>query len=238
MPRLLKLAFGAAVLTVLVMGLLIGAQYGDNAEADAAIHNFVEGLPGLFFTLAFLGIGPLILVLAGRYAKRRLTVVFWGLVAAGLMGLVAWVGLVAAGLGSATSGSQEGYRSLNWVVACYLISLVVYFVFAFTRLSATPPLAGKQFLIKRTDGEGFSLPESQFQEVLRPSSFPSRPVESAMGYCIEVGGCEVLFSYEWHGMEVRFKGESLTDAQAAQIVSEIAENITKATGQKHEVSML
>ena len=95
-----------------------------------------------------------------------------------------------------------------------------------------------EFLIKRTDGDWFDLHASRFAEVLRPSSFASRPVEGWGDHRIEVRGCPVSFSYEDPGIQICFDGDALTEAEASQVVSEIAESITRATGQKSQVISL
>jgi hypothetical protein len=92
-----------------------------------------------------------------------------------------------------------------------------------------------EFLIKRTDGDWFDLHKSRFAEVLRPSSFPSRPIEGWGDHRIEIRGCPVSFSYEGPGIQVCFEGNAITEAEASQIVGEIAQSITKATSQKGEV---
>jgi hypothetical protein len=92
-----------------------------------------------------------------------------------------------------------------------------------------------EFLIRRTDGDWFDLHKRQFAEVVRPASFPSQPVEGCGDHRIEIRGCQISFSYEDPGIQVSFEGDSLTEAEASQIVSEIAESITKATGQKSRV---
>jgi hypothetical protein len=92
-----------------------------------------------------------------------------------------------------------------------------------------------EFLIKRTDGDWFDLHASRFTEVLRPASFPSNQVEGWGDHRIEIRGCPVSFSYENPGIQISFEGDSLTEAEASQVVSEIAESITRATGQKSQV---
>jgi hypothetical protein len=92
-----------------------------------------------------------------------------------------------------------------------------------------------KYLIKRTDGDWFDLHKSRQAEVLRPASFPSRPVEGLGDHRIEVRGCQISFSYEDPCIQVCFDGDTLTEAEASQIVAEIAENITKTTGQKSQV---
>ena len=92
-----------------------------------------------------------------------------------------------------------------------------------------------EFLIKRTDGDWFDLHSSRFAEVLRPSSFPSHPIEGRGDHRIEIRGCPVSFSYEDPGIQISFDGDMLSEAEASQVVSEIAESITRATGQKSQV---
>jgi hypothetical protein len=92
-----------------------------------------------------------------------------------------------------------------------------------------------EFLIRRADGEWFDLHKRQFPEAFVPSSFPSKPVEGWGDYRIEINGCQISFSYEDPGIQVCFEGASLSATEAAKIVGEVAENISKVTGQKARI---
>jgi hypothetical protein len=95
-----------------------------------------------------------------------------------------------------------------------------------------------EFLIRRSDGDWFDLHTNRFEEVLRPSSFESRPVHGWGDHRIEVRGCPISFSYEDPGIQVCFEGDGLTEAEASQIANEVAASITTATGQSSEVMPL
>lgn len=92
-----------------------------------------------------------------------------------------------------------------------------------------------EFLIKRTDGHWFEIPDSNFEDVVRPVSVPSRPLLGRDVYAIDTAGCEVTISFEEPGLQVSFMSGQVTEDLATKIVSEIAERITAATGQKSEV---
>lgn len=92
-----------------------------------------------------------------------------------------------------------------------------------------------EFLIRRSDGEWFNLHANRFEEVLRPSSFATQSVQGWGDHRIEVRGCPISFSFEDPGIQVCFEGDGLTEAESMQIVNEIAENITAATGQRSKV---
>ena len=88
-----------------------------------------------------------------------------------------------------------------------------------------------EYLIRRTDGKWFDLKHEQFGVTLRPTSFPSKPIEGWGDHRIKVLGCEVFFFYRDPGIHVSFEGTMPPDEVAKKIVDEIAANITKATGQ-------
>jgi hypothetical protein len=92
-----------------------------------------------------------------------------------------------------------------------------------------------EFLIIRTDGDWFDLKDDLFASTLRPTSFPSEPVEGWGDHRISVVGCEVSFSYEDPGIQVCFEGDLPPPGVARKIVDEIAARIAEVTGQKAEV---
>ena len=92
-----------------------------------------------------------------------------------------------------------------------------------------------EFLIKRTDGDWFDLPRAMYRAVLRPNSWPSRPIAGWGSHRIEVLGQEVAFSDEIAGILVIFEGGDIPKAPAQQVVEEILHNISQATGQSGTV---
>lgn len=135
MPRLVKLAIRTSVLIGGVMGLFILEQYARTSDARETMNRIGNRAQEMLGGLCVLSAGPLILILAGLFAKRKVTVVLCGLVAAAIMAGISWLAVTATGLGSAASGSQEGYRAANRLVWFFGGSLVVYFAVAFARLS-------------------------------------------------------------------------------------------------------
>jgi hypothetical protein len=67
-----------------------------------------------------------------------------------------------------------------------------------------------EFLIKRTDGDWFDLRHEHLKEVLRPTSYSSKPIEGCGDHRIEVEGCEVSFSYEDPGIQVCFESGAIS----------------------------
>ena len=90
---------------------------------------------------------------------------------------------------------------------------------------------GREYFIRRTDGEWFDFPINRCEEVLRPASFTSRTVKGWGDHRIEINGCEISFSFEDPGIQVHFESDQFSEAEADQIVKEIAESIASHTGQ-------
>jgi hypothetical protein len=87
--------------------------------------------------LFFLGLGILallVLLLAGFFAPGKVTVILAGLIAAILMVLECLLLNVLAGIGSATSTSQQGYQVLEITIAIFVLSLAAYFPLALIRV--------------------------------------------------------------------------------------------------------
>jgi hypothetical protein len=76
----------------------------------------------------------LILLLAGCFARGKVTVILAGILAAILMVLECLLLNVLAGIASATSTSQQGYQMLEITVAIFVVSLAAYFPLAFIRV--------------------------------------------------------------------------------------------------------
>jgi hypothetical protein len=92
-----------------------------------------------------------------------------------------------------------------------------------------------EYIIKRTDGDYFDVQRSQYADVLRPVSTPSRPIAGWGDHRIEVEGAEVSFSFEPPGYQVVFESHALTAERRLAIVEEILLSIEGATGQSGEV---
>ena len=90
---------------------------------------------------------------------------------------------------------------------------------------------GLEYLFRRTDGEWFDFPLSRCEEVLRPHSFTARTMQGQGDHRIEINGCEISFPFEDAGIQVCFKHDQFSEPEADQIVGEIAESITRLTGQ-------
>jgi hypothetical protein len=89
----------------------------------------------------------------------------------------------------------------------------------------------REYLIRRTDGEWFDLPESSLSEILRPITVPSKPVPGWGNHRIDVEGVEISFSIEDPGIMIVIEGE-LPDTTCGRVVEEVLANIEKATGQR------
>ena len=98
------------------------------------VDDFVLALAGflMFFGLGLAGL--LVLFLSARYARSELAVVVWGVIAAVLMVLECLVLNALAGLASATSTSQHGYRILSVAVVVFALSQIAYFPLAMVRV--------------------------------------------------------------------------------------------------------
>jgi hypothetical protein len=99
----------------------------DSEAMNEAILRFL-----LFFGLGAAGF--CVLVFSAFYARKAISFILWGLVATGFYVLhcVFWSWL--AGVGSATSGSQSGYRLLSQMAGFFAASLVIYACVACIRL--------------------------------------------------------------------------------------------------------
>jgi hypothetical protein len=89
--------------------------------------------------LFFLGLGILallVLLLAGLFARGKFMVILAGIVAAILMVLECLLLNLLAGIGSATSTSQQGYQMLEITIAVFVLSLTAYFPLALARIKA------------------------------------------------------------------------------------------------------
>jgi len=81
-----------------------------------------------FFGLGVLGLG--ILGVSALHSRSGTGVVIWGVVAAIPLALECMLLTTLAGIGSATSGSQAGYRLVTVVSWVLVVSLVGYFPLA------------------------------------------------------------------------------------------------------------
>ena len=85
-----------------------------------------------FFGLGLLGLGILLFSIA--CSRSRTAVVIWGIVAAIPMALECALLTAFAGIGSATSGSQAGYRVVAIVFLVLVVSLISNFPLALYRI--------------------------------------------------------------------------------------------------------
>jgi len=85
---------------------------------------FITGI-FLFFGLGLLGLA--VLVLSLLFARRRSAAISGGIAGGILMALQCLLLLLAAGIGSATSGQQAGYRVFGWVIFGCALSVAIYF---------------------------------------------------------------------------------------------------------------
>jgi hypothetical protein len=89
-----------------------------------------------------------------------------------------------------------------------------------------------EYIILPAGGGDFHLPAHRYDDVLRPNSLPSEPIEGYGTHSIDVDGCEVYFSDEQEGFQVVFECEEMPQEQTRRLVEEICANIERATGQK------
>ncbi len=93
-----------------------------------------------------------------------------------------------------------------------------------------------EFLIRRTDGEWFSLPgSSQLPEVLKPRTVPSQPTPGWGTHRIKIPNGVIAFSDEDPGIQIIFEEYTGSEAEALSIVTEILANIESATGQRGRI---
>ena len=82
-----------------------------------------------------------------------------------------------------------------------------------------------EFLIKRTDGEWFSLHKDHFKGVLRPKTTRSEACEGEGDHRIKIPSGYVSFSFEDPGLHVVFEDYTGSREEANQIVQEVLQNI-------------
>lgn len=92
-----------------------------------------------------------------------------------------------------------------------------------------------EFLIKTVDGQWFNLKPGDFAKACHPNSVAYEVSDGWGDHCIAVAGTEISFSYEDPGVQVSFDDDTMGEVQAMQIVTEIAGNLTEATGQASRV---
>src|SRR5207249_360756 len=90
-----------------------------------------------------------------------------------------------------------------------------------------------EFLIRRTDGEWFSLPgPGQLPEVLKPRTVPSQPTPGWGTHRISIPNGVIAFSDEDPGIQVIFEQYTGSEEEALMIVGEILANIESATASR------
>ena len=92
-----------------------------------------------------------------------------------------------------------------------------------------------EFLIKRTDGEWFSLHKNHFQEVLKPKHPRTESCQGNGDHCIQLPNGQIAFAFEDPGLHIIFEKYEGTREEAVRIVTEILENLTAFSGEKGEI---
>ncbi|MGQ0797007.1 MAG: hypothetical protein ACT4OI_03965 [Methanobacteriota archaeon] len=92
-----------------------------------------------------------------------------------------------------------------------------------------------EFLIRRTDGQWFSLPARMNAEVLKPRSVPSQPIAGWGDHRIKIPNGVIAFSYEDPGIQVVFEEYTGTEEEALETVGEILASIESATGERGRI---
>ena len=93
----------------------------------------------------------------------------------------------------------------------------------------------REYLIRAKNGEEFDIHLSQWPEVFRPTSFPSKVIDGWGLLRIEVLGCEISFSPEPPGTQIVFESGAISPEVADQIVREILESAEAFTAQLGEI---
>ncbi len=88
-----------------------------------------------------------------------------------------------------------------------------------------------EFLIRRTDGEWFTLDHRRLAEILKPHSVPSNQVRGWGNHRIRIPNGEISFSDEDPGWLICFEEFSGSREEAFRLVGEILANIEEATGE-------
>jgi hypothetical protein len=92
-----------------------------------------------------------------------------------------------------------------------------------------------EFLIKRTNGEWFSLHNDHFNEVLRPQTIKAEPCAGWGDYRIKIPNGYISFSFEDPGLHIVFENYSGTRDEAVRIVHEIVEKIEAFSGEQGRI---
>jgi hypothetical protein len=92
-----------------------------------------------------------------------------------------------------------------------------------------------EFLIRRVDGDWFTIDATQMPQVLRPLAAQSTKIEGWGDNRICVPQGIISFSYEDPGIQVIFEEFKGTDVEAERLADDIRANIEKETGEKGRV---
>lgn len=92
-----------------------------------------------------------------------------------------------------------------------------------------------EFLIKRTDGDWFSLHKDNFSQVLRPKSVQSEPCEGWGDYRIKISEGYISFSFEEPGLQISFEQYTGPPEHAHRIVREILRNIEEFSKERGSI---
>ena len=96
----------------------------------------------------------------------------------------------------------------------------------------------REYLIRDEDDEEFDIHLSNWPEVYRPKSYPSKVIDGWGLLRLEVLGCEISFSPEPPGTQIVFESGEISAEVADQIVREILERAEAFTGRKGKIIAL
>ena len=91
-----------------------------------------------------------------------------------------------------------------------------------------------EYLIRRTDGEWFDIPQGKKADAYRPIASPSERIEGEGTWRIRCEGVEIGFSFEDPGIQIWFEGD-LPESTEDRIADEIRQSIERVTGQMGRV---
>ncbi|TRY28748.1 hypothetical protein [Aliiglaciecola sp. M165] len=89
-----------------------------------------------------------------------------------------------------------------------------------------------EYLIKREDGNWFSLGPDNYESTLTPSSIAWERINGQGDFRIKCAEGEVSFSYEDPGILVSFESISFTEERCNKILDEVLRNIKSKTGEE------
>ena len=92
-----------------------------------------------------------------------------------------------------------------------------------------------EFLIRRTNGDWFSLHKQHFDTVLKPESIRAETCTGWGDHRIRIHNGEISFSFEEAGLHIFFEKFSGIKVEARRIVEEILKKMTEFSGETGEI---